>query len=109
MLDLKRKNECASGPTADYKPPKFNYPSMYIELDDGVIPLDDGDVGKEVTATVRLKITRITRRTSSNEKEQGKKNEEAAFDVLGIEFGKVGEQGRASPLAERLFKRRARG
>lgn len=75
-FNLKTKNEMPSVG----KGPKFSYPWLSINLKDA--PIEDGDVGKTLSAEVKLKVTAIDRHL----KEGGGGEDRATFDVVEIKF-----------------------
>ena len=62
---------------------KIRYPSFYISGVD--LGLGEEDVGKELIATVKLKVTRSGTQINTDEKGT-KKSEDSTIEVLGIEF-----------------------
>ena len=62
---------------------KVRYPSFYIS--DKKLPIEPEDVGKILTATVRLKVTGVNMRTNEN-----KQSLNYDFDVREIVFGDKG-------------------
>lgn len=60
---------------------KSYYPSLYIDNKD--INIEQADVGKIITAMVKLKVNSIEKRATKD-----KKTYSCSFDVLGINFNK---------------------
>ena len=79
MIDLGRKIEHPKE-VAPSGEKEISYPSLYIEKDLG---FGEEDVGKEMTAVIKIKLTSFNKRI-----DEKKKEEECRFDILAIEINK---------------------
>lgn len=81
MIDLGRKST-NSGEVAPTKSGqnKIYYPSFYVDKDLGI---KETDVGSVITATVKLKINRVSKEVNAKEKTYS-----CNFDVMGIALEK---------------------
>ncbi len=86
MVDLGRKDRFNSMPVSPTKEKnRIYYPSFHVDnIDLGV---DEEDVGKTITATVKLKVNSAGKRINDREGTV-KKTEDYSFDVLAIDLGK---------------------
>lgn len=92
MIKLGRKNSSVMEAPASPEKDRVWYPSLHI--DDVDLGFKGADVGKELTAIVKLKMTNINERT--NEK---KDSRSYGFDVLAIDVGKARKKdGRENPI-----------
>lgn len=80
MVDLGYKPEKGMEVSAKAKRETY-YPSLHIDKDIG---LDEKDVGRTMTAQVRIKVTSVEKRVS----DKGGKRETCGLDILAIELGK---------------------
>lgn len=83
MIDLGKKSECTAevAPSSPEKN-KVYYPTVYISDKD--LGLGEEDVGKEMMATIKVKV----RGVSMNKREGDKKSHSIDLDILSIELGK---------------------
>ncbi len=83
MVNLGKKDSMGTEVASKSQKNKIWYPSFHVsDIDLG---LGEEDVGKELTATVRLKVNSAGMRMSTDGKET-KKTHDYSVDVLGIEF-----------------------
>jgi hypothetical protein len=84
MISLGKKHEsCAIMPEKTSSKAKMYYPSFHIsDIDLGI---GEDDVGKELTATVKIKISSAGKRINTDSKGTTK-TEEYSIDVLGMEI-----------------------
>jgi hypothetical protein len=87
MIDLGRKST-NSGEVASTKSgqKKIYYPSFYVDKDLGI---KETDVGSVITATVKLKINRVSKEVNAESVAlSNKETYSCNFDVMGIELEK---------------------
>ncbi|MFA6142499.1 MAG: hypothetical protein WC738_04300 [Candidatus Omnitrophota bacterium] len=83
MVDLGKKHDNTGGPVEATKSEnKVYYPTVYISDKD--LGLGEEDVGKEMMATVKVKV----RGVSMNKREGDKKSHSIDLDILSIDLGK---------------------
>ena len=94
MIDLGKKHESTglAEPSVSSEKNKVYYPTVYISDKD--LGLGEEDVGKEMMATVKIKV----RGVSMNKREGDKKSHSIDLDLLSIELGKPikGKTGNAA-------------
>lgn len=85
FIDLGKKETSPVEAAKAESSKKIWYPSFHIRDKD--LPVEEEDVGKEIIATVKLKIVSVEKsiRTGTG---KIKKTENYSFDILGINFGK---------------------
>ena len=87
MAKLKRinlgKKESTVPCQSEVSKSKVHYPSFYIS--DKKLPIEPEDVGKTLTATIRLKVTGVNMRTNED-----KQSLNYDFEVREIVFGNKG-------------------
>ncbi len=85
MINLGKKDRF--GAEAPSKPEKDRvwYPIFHVDNID--LGIDEDDVGKEITATVKLKVNSAGKRINDREGKV-KKTEDYSFDIIAIDLGK---------------------
>jgi hypothetical protein len=89
MIDLGKKEsygpECAME-AAKESPNKIHYPSFSIY--DRDLPLSEDVVGKTITISLKVKVTRAGKQVTMN-KDKKKVNGEYSFDIMAIDMPKA--------------------
>ena len=79
MINLGKSNESVGISVPESVKDSIHYPSLYLNGEN--LGLDEEDLNEEMEATIKVKVTRITKTT-----ENGATRESVDLEVMGIKF-----------------------